>query len=155
MVKSKEGKISLPCLIVLLGQGQRGNHFLNVGNLIGQSFRRDYPLGGNKPEWLVPKTNSLSSTEGRLFRGREGVSLLVHACHSTLSIPFLFLFSPFCYFDSFPTLLSFLMLACVMLWWWWCCDSLLGVAIVVVMILYTTSALYILPAVIDFYNFSL
>ena len=55
--------------------------------------------------------------KGLAFRGREGISLLVHAYHSTLSISLLSLFSQFCYFDYFPTpFLSFLVLTHVVLW---------------------------------------
>ena len=86
---------------------------------------------------------------GWAFREREGISLLVHAYHSTLY--FFSLFSLFCYFDSFLTIFSsFLMLAHVVLWRWWCCNSLLVVAIVSVMILCTAKALYILSTVTDF-----
>ena len=56
------------------------------------------------------QTSFLSSTEGRSLEG-ERISLLVHAYHSTLPISFLSLFSPFCYFDSFP-LFSFFLNAC-------------------------------------------
>ena len=74
------------------------------------------------------------------FRGREGINLLVHACHSMLSIFFRYFY--FFFFFSQCLLLS--------------CDSLLKVTITVIILplLCTTRVLYIIPAVTDFYYFS-
>ena len=51
---------------------------------------------------VYAQTNSLSSTEGRLLNGEKG---LAYWCMPAIlhSISLHSLFSPFCYFDSFPT----------------------------------------------------
>ena len=74
------------------------------------------------------------------FRGREEINLLVHTCHSMLSIlyPFYFFFFVFSYF---------------------CCDTLLEVAITVFcdcdpFLLCMAKPLFIVPAVTEFYYFS-
>ena len=90
---------------------------------------------------------------GQAFRRREWISLLVHTCHSTLSISLLSPFSLFCYLDSFPTpILSFLAFTRLVLWRRWCRDSFLVITTVAMILLCTTKALYILTV---FYHFSL
>ena len=65
--------------------------------------------------------NPWSLIEGRPFRRREWISLLVHACDHTISYS-LFFFSGFCY-SALPTPFLFLVLARAVLWWWLCWDT--------------------------------
>ena len=81
------------------------------------------------------------------FRGREGIDLLVHACHSISSFSFLI--------SNFPFLFLFLFFFQYL---FPCCDFLLEVTITVILIpflLCTARVSYIIYVVIGFYYFSL
>ena len=73
---------------------------------------------GSGPEWLVPKKILLLLVKSRTFRGREGIDLLVHACHSIS--PFSFLISNFSFLFLFLFSSQYLFP---------CCDFLLEVTI--------------------------
>ena len=83
---------------------------------------------------------------------KKGISLLVHARHSTLSIfsSWFSLSSLFLLFLILSLFFSFFLNTSMQ----WCCDSLLVVTIAVMMILCTARVFYIQPTVIGFYHFS-
>ena len=125
---------------------RRGTIFLNANNLPGKILQwklitlREADLND-----LCPK--ELLLTKSRTFRGREGIDLLVHACHSIS--PFSFLIS------NFPFLFLFLFFSQYL---FSCCDFLLEVTITVILIpflLCTARISYIISTVIGFYYFSL
>jgi len=117
---------------------RRETVFLNANNLPGKIL----------PWKLIilreADLNGLCLAESRTFRGREGIDLLVHACHSIS--PFSFLISNF----SFPFLFLF-----SSQYLFPCCDFLLGVTITPFLpLLCTARVLYIVLAVTGFYYFS-
>ena len=124
---------------------RRETVFLNANNFPGKILPwklitlREVDLND-----LCPK--ELLLTKSRTFRGREGIDLLVHACHSIS--PFSFLIS------NFPFLFLFLIFSQYL---FPCCDFLLEVTITVILIplLCMARVLYIVPAVTGFYYFSL
>ena len=99
---------------------------------------------------------SLILNKGQAFRGREEVSLLVHACYSIFSL--FFLPNLFFFFSRFVTLLfplfSFqLLLVCYSGDCCCCCESLVMIVAVLMILLCTTEVPYILPAVTSFLPF--
>ena len=90
--------------------------------------------------------NPLLLAKSRTFRVREGINLLVHACHFISLFSFLI--------SNFPFLFLFLFFSHYL---FPCCDFLLEVTITVIVIplLCTARVLYIVPAMISFYYFSL
>ena len=92
------------------------------------------------------QNNPLPLIESRAFRGKEGINLLVHACHSISLLSFVI--------SNFSFLFLFLFFPqCLLL----CCDSLLEVTITVIILiplLCMARVLYIMPVVTSFYYFS-
>ena len=94
----------------------------------------------------MPQKDPLPLIESRAFRGREGINILVHACHSISLFSFVI--------SNFSFLFLFLFFSqCLPP----CYDSLLEVtiAVIVIPLLCTAKVLYIMSAVTGFYYFSL